>query len=54
MQDFYEIKRIAHDRYQYGADGVIIGECKTITEAVAEVEKMQDREKGGRGDGRVD
>lgn len=54
MIDFYEIKRLANDRYQYGADGVAMGECKTIAEAVAEIEKIQNREKGGQDNGRVD
>ena len=46
----YDIKRIAPDRYQYGADGVVIGERSTIAEAVAEITKLQDTEKGGRTD----
>lgn len=50
MLDFYEIKRIEAGRYQYGAGGTIIGECATITEAVAEIEKLQNLERGERDD----
>lgn len=41
MYDSYEITRLSADRYQYSADGVVMGECSTIAEAVAELEKIQ-------------
>lgn len=50
MIDFYDIKRIAPDRYQYGADGVVMGEHPTIAEAVAEIEKLQEMERGEKND----
>lgn len=50
MIDFYEIRRISAGRYQYGADGVVMGERPTITEAVAEIEKLQNMERGENND----
>lgn len=46
MIDFYEIKRISAGRYQFGADGVVMGERKTMAEAVAEIEKLQQVDRG--------
>ena len=50
MMDFYEIRRMDNGRYQYGADGLVIGECRTAIEAVAEIEKLQRMERGERHD----
>lgn len=50
MIDFYEIKRISADRIQYGADGVVMGECSTFAEAAAAIEKLQNMERGENND----
>ena len=48
MLNFYEVKRIGKNRYQYAADGVIMGERPTIMEAIVELEKLQQTERGER------